>query len=36
MKKIVQVRQGIDQRHVLHAHDRYEKYFAKGLFRKIT
>lgn len=36
MKKIVQVREGIDKRHVLESHDRYEKYFAKGFFRKIT
>lgn len=36
MKKIVQVREGIDKRHVLESHDRYEKYFAKGFFRKVT
>lgn len=36
MKKIVEIREGIDKRQVLEAHDRYEKYFAKGFFRKIT
>lgn len=36
MKKIVEIREGIDRKHVLESHSRYEKYFAKGLFRKIT
>jgi hypothetical protein len=36
MKKIVQIREGIDKRQVLHSHNRYEKYFAKSFFRKIT
>ncbi len=36
MKKIVEIREGIDKRQVLYSHARYEKYFAKGTFRKLT
>jgi hypothetical protein len=36
MKKIVEVREGFDQRSVLCSHNRYEGYFAKGFFRKMT
>jgi hypothetical protein len=36
MRKIVEVREGLDHRNVLYSHSRYEDYFAKGLFRKLT
>lgn len=36
MKKIVEIREGVDRKHVLQSHSRYEKYFTKGFFRKIT
>lgn len=36
MRKIVEVREGMDPRNVLYSHSRYEDYFAKGLFRKLT
>ena len=36
MHKIVEVREGLDPRNVLYSHHRYEDYFAKGLFRKMT
>lgn len=36
MRKIVEVREGLDRRNVLYSHNRYEEYFAKGLFRRLT
>ena len=36
MKKIVEVREALDKKHTLQAHERYERYFAKGFFRRIT
>lgn len=36
MKKLVEVREGLDRRKVFYSHNRYEQYFAKGFFRRIT
>jgi N-acetylglutamate synthase-like GNAT family acetyltransferase len=36
MRKIVEVREGLDRRNVFYSHNRYEDYFAKGLFRRMT
>lgn len=36
MSKIVEVREGLDPRNILYAHNRFENYFAKGFFRKLT
>jgi len=36
MRKIVEVREGLDRRGVLYSHSRFEDYFAKGVFRKLT
>ena len=36
MRKIVEVREGIDKRNIFYAHSRYENYFAKGLLRRMT
>jgi hypothetical protein len=37
MKKVVEVREGIDWRHVFQTHNRYEKYFSSPtVFRKLT
>lgn len=36
MKKIVEVREVLDKKKVLYAEERYEQYYKKGWFRKIT
>ena len=36
MRKIVEVREGLDRRNIFYSHSRYEDYFAKGAFRRLT
>lgn len=36
MKILVQIREGIDHKKIYYSHNRYEEYFAKGTFRKLT
>lgn len=36
MKILVQIREGIDHKKIYYTHNRYEEYFAKGTFRKLT
>jgi hypothetical protein len=36
MKILVQIREGIDHKKIYYTHNRYEDYFAKSTFRKLT
>ena len=36
MKKIVETKEILDKKQTFESHERYEKYFSKGFFRKIT
>lgn len=36
MKKLVQIREGLDHKKIIFNHNRYEEYFSKGMFRKLT
>jgi N-acetylglutamate synthase-like GNAT family acetyltransferase len=36
MKILVQIREGIDHKKIYYTHNRYEEYFAKSTFRKLT